>query len=127
MKLIIFMVLGLLTLCVTGCSEIASAETVDFEKLCTAIYKAEGAEMAVHKYGIMQSYKHTTPRQACLNTIKHAFKDWSKLPQATRKPYLAFLGERYCPTGGNGLRPAERALNRFWVKNVTYIYTGGAA
>jgi hypothetical protein len=90
---------------------------VDVERLADAIYKAENSK--AHPYGIMAHYKHTTPRQAAINTIKHALKDWNG--QGT---FIAFLGSRYCPTTGK-LRPAERRLNGNWINNVTRLYNKG--
>lgn len=97
--------------------------TPDYEHLATAIYHAEGGSRAVHKYGIMTHYKTTTPRQACINTCRHAFKDYARIASKhDLKGFIAFLGARYCPTKGLGLRPAERALNGNWIGNVTKLY-----
>jgi len=100
------------------------AEPVDFERLATAIYHAEGGAKTIHPYGIMARYKHTTPRQACLNTIKRAYRDWQALPSGHGIAFIDFLQRRYAPSEGKTLRPAERALNRFWSKNVLYFYKG---
>ena len=43
--------------------------------LADAIFKAEGGHKTKHEYGILAHYQHTTPRQACLNTISHPRKD----------------------------------------------------
>ena len=101
----------------------AVAEPIDVERLANAIYKAENSK--THPYGIMTKYKHTTPRQACINTINRAYRDWKGLKASQKghkQGFIAFLGARYCPTDGNSLRPAERALNRFWVPNVSKLY-----
>ena len=98
----------------------------DYQALADAIYKAEGGAKAVHQYGIMTKYKVTTPRQACINTCRHAFKDYSLQAQKpTKEGFIAFLGARYCPTTGDRLRPSEKALNRNWVPNVNRLYKGG--
>lgn len=113
----------LLAVWLSGCSPILASEAIDFNRLVDAIGRAENSRE--HPYGIMTKYKHTTPRQACLNTVKRAHGDWLKLPDRHRIAFIAFLGARYCPTKGKSLRPAERALNRFWVGNVTYFYNRG--
>ena len=89
---------------------------IDVERLANAIYKAEGGSKTRYPYGILTKYKTTTPRQACINTIKHALRDWDG-----KGDFIKFLGARYCPTKGN-LNNAEKRLNRYWVKNVTYYY-----
>jgi hypothetical protein len=79
------------------------------EQIANAIYKAEGGRKTLHPYGILKKYKHTTARQACINTIRHARRDWNG-----RGDFIAFLGSRYCPT-------TAHLLNRFWVSNVKYF------
>lgn len=79
------------------------------EQIANAIYKAEGGAKTLHPYGILSHYKHTTPRQACINTINHALKDWNG-----NGDFIVFLGARYCP-------PTAHPLNRNWVKNVHYF------
>ncbi len=88
-------------------------EAIDVNRLANAIYRAENSK--THPYGILAHYKHTTARQACINTINHALKDWNG-----RGDFISFLGSRYCPIGAKN-DPKE--LNRHWVKNVTYYYT----
>jgi hypothetical protein len=92
------------------------------EAIANAIYKAEGGNKAQHPYGIMIKYKITTPRQACLNTIKHQRKKFAK--QNKEKDFINFLGNVYCPTTGK-LRPAEQRLNKNWVHNVKYFLQKG--
>jgi hypothetical protein len=70
--------------------------------IANAIFKAENSK--AHLYGIMAHYKHTSPRQACINTIEHAKRDWDG-----REDFITFLGSRYCPNDPN------------WVKNVKYF------
>src|SRR3990167_10708274 len=64
----------------------------DFERLANAIYKAEGVKSR-HPYGILAKYKHTTPRQACLNTIRSAKKRFAK--QNQENDFIRFLGLTY--------------------------------
>ena len=89
-----------------------ASEPINIEKLATAIYHAENSK--THPYGILIKYKHTTPRQACINTIKHALKDWNG-----QGDFIEFLGSRYCPVGAKN---DPKGLNKYWVKNVHYFY-----
>jgi hypothetical protein len=86
------------------------------EQIANAIFKAEGGNRTSHPYGILTHYKHTTPRQACLNTILHARKDWDG-----KGDFIVFLGHRYCPVGCNN----DNGTNRFWIKNVKYFLQKG--
>lgn len=117
--------IGIVTLIALGICGIAHAEP-NYEELANAIYKAEGGVKASHPYGIMTHYKTTTARQACINTARHAWRDYAVGASNTSKEgYIAFLGARYCPTKGEALRPQERALNGYWIGNVTRLYKGG--
>jgi len=98
----------------------AFAVEINIEKLADAIYKAEGGSKTSHPYGILKHYKYTTARQACINTIKHALKDFNE-----QGDFIEFLGSRYCPTHWENTYQATREeylLNRYWVKNVKYFY-----
>ena len=81
-------------------------------QIADAIYIAEGGAKTSHPYGILAHYRHTTPRQACINTINHALRDWNG-----KGDFIAFLGARYCPVGAAN---DPRGLNKNWVKNVNY-------
>lgn len=83
------------------------------DQIADAIYLAEGGSKTSHPYGILTHYKHTTPRQACLNTIRHARRDWDG-----KGDFIEFLGKRYCPVGAEN---DPRGLNKYWVKNVRYF------
>ena len=83
------------------------AETDD--QIADAIYIAEGGAKTNHPYGILARYKTTTPRQACLNTIKSARKRYAAYTGSD--DFITFLGRTYCP-------PEAHPLNRNWVKNV---------
>ena len=89
------------------------AETINPEKLCQAIYHAEGGAKTKHPYGIMQKYKTTTPKQACLNTVNNNYKRWKSA--GNPKPYLEFLRDRYAPLEAH-------PLNANWLSNVSKIY-----
>lgn len=88
--------------------------SIDANKLADAIFKAEGGYTTKHPYGILVVYKHTSPRQACINTINHALKDWNG-----QGDFIEFLGSRYCPIGAKN---DPTGLNKNWVKNVRYFY-----
>lgn len=82
------------------------------EQIADAIYIAEGGAKTSHPYGILQHYKTTTPRQACINTIKHARRDWNG-----KGDFIVFLGSRYCPVGCEN----DNGTNKYWVKNVNSL------
>lgn len=83
------------------------------DQIADAIYLAEGGAKTRHPYGILVKYKVTTPRQACINTIRHARRDWDG-----KGDFIEFLGSRYAPIGADN---DPRGLNRNWVKNVKYF------
>lgn len=82
------------------------ASEIDAERLCGAIYKAEGGAKTRHPYGIMQKYKTTTPRQACLNTVASAKKRYD-----TSDEFISYLAYTYCPLDAEN-----------WAKNVKWFY-----
>jgi len=114
----------ILILCLVGCLIIclfsscgmtpARAEEINVDNLATAIYYAEGGAKTNHPYGILAHYKTTTPRQACINTIRHAQRDWNG-----RGDFISFLGSRYCPVGAKN---DPTGLNKNWVGNVKRLY-----
>ena len=79
------------------------------EQIANAIYVAEGGGKTPHPYGILPHYKHTTSKQACLNTIAHAKRDFRG------GDFIAFLGNRYAPVGAAN---DPYNLNTNWVRNV---------
>jgi hypothetical protein len=87
---------------------------INVERLADAIYKAEGGAKTAHPYGILTKYKHTTPRAACINTIRHAQRDFNG-----KGDFIVFLGGRYCPVGASN---DPKGLNKNWIKNVRYYY-----
>ena len=91
----------------------AHAETIDPERLATAIYHAEGIH-SKHPYGILARYHSTSPRQACLNTIRHRLRLWNGSGS-----FIVFLSKTYCPIGAFN---DPEGLNKNWVKNVSYFY-----
>jgi len=89
----------------------AHASEYTDNQIADAIYHAEGGAKTSHPYGILAHYKHTTPRQACLNTIAHARRDFKG------GDFIVFLGNRYCPVGAKN---DPTGLNRFWIRNVKF-------
>lgn len=87
------------------------------DEIADAIYLAEGGAKTSHPYGILKKYKTTTPRQACINTINHALRDWDG-----QGDFIQFLGNRYCPVGAEN---DPTGLNKNWVGNVTYFLQRG--
>ena len=93
-----------------------NAFAIDIELLANAIYYAEGGAKTKYPYGILKRYKITTPRQACINTIKRALRDNHNLNDYE---FISFLGKRYAPMG---VKNDPMNLNKNWVKNVWFIY-----
>ena len=81
---------------------------IDVELLADAIFKVENSK--AFPYGIMIKYKHTTPRQACINTINHALKDWNG-----KGDFINFLADRYCPPS------IDLIGNKNWKRNVKWF------
>ena len=90
--------------------------TYSNDAIANAIYKAENSTS--HPYGILAHYKVTTPRQACINTIQHARRDWNG-----KGDFIHFLQGRYCPIGASN---DPRGLNKNWERNVKrFLLKGG--
>lgn len=111
---------------ISGCaqaSEVISQPNVagySLNQWCEAIHKAEGND----NYGILTKYKHTTPLQACRNTILHYWRDYSSLPSKTRqsKRFLEYAENRYAPIGVSN---DPNNLNKHWAHNVQYYLERG--
>ena len=103
----------LVTLFVAVVSSCYAGVNYTNEQIADAIYLAEGGSKTRHPYGILTKYKTTTPRQACINTIEHARKDWDG-----KGDFIDFLGSRYCPVGASN-DPTN--LNKHWIRNVNYF------
>ena len=112
--------LGITGLVILGSCSICHAYTVD--QLATAIGKAENSKS--HPYGIMTRYWHTTPRQACINTIRHYLRNWRKSTQETglETSFLPYLASHYAPIGASN---DPNGLNRNWIRNVSYFLREG--
>lgn len=79
-------------------------------RLADAIFILEGGNGTKWPYGIKVRYKSTTPRQACLNTVRHKHADWVKAGCAG--DFLDYLADRYCPPS------ADPAGNKNWKSNI---------
>jgi len=100
-----------------------ASEVVNIPLLADAIYKAEGGAKTRHPYGILKKYKTTTPRQACINTIKSGLKRYETSDKSLQ--FIPFLAQTYCPTvpaKGQKLTSLEQKLNGNWIGNVTHHY-----
>ena len=109
----IWLIAALITLWIAALAMLATSSFADEysnDQIADAIYIAEGGANTNHPYGILAKYKTTTPRQACINTIIHARKDWDG-----KGDFIEFLGSRYCPIGAKN---DPTGLNKNWVKNV---------
>lgn len=89
-------IIALMSIAMVSCVHAATG-IVDVNKLANAIYMAEGGAKTRHPYGILAKYKTTTPRQACINTIKSNYKRWVKAGK--RGDFIEYLGRTYCPIG----------------------------
>ena len=76
-------------------------------QIVNAIYRAENSKK--YPYGILKTYRHTSPRQACFNSVRSARQWWynANCPG----DFIVFLGLTYSPP----------VINPYWVKNVHYF------
>lgn len=91
-------------------------EGYSLEQWADAIYSAEGGSKTRHPYGILTKYKHTSPRQACINTIINKHKVWVKAGKPGQ--YIDYLANKYAPLN---VANDPSGLNRHWRKNVQYF------
>jgi hypothetical protein len=100
---------------------VVKADTIySDDDIVNAIEKAENSTK--YPYGIISlKYenrtnkalnKHDWAKMICLNTVKHARKDWNG-----KGDFIEFLGNRYCPVGCDN----DNGNNKYWVKNVKAI------
>ena len=95
-----------------GCSEPAWSQTpyigtvgqINVSKIADAIYLTENSKQ--WPYGIKHHYKHTTPRQACINTINHRLRLWNG-----HGDMIEWIGLVYSPP----------LINPNWVRLVHYF------
>jgi hypothetical protein len=103
--------LAVLLLLVLPCTSFAWTDN----QIADAIYLAEGGAKTSHPYGILAHYKHTSPRNACLNTIRNQRARHTK--HNCGKEFLVCLRDRYCPIGCDN----DNGSNKFWLINVKYF------
>lgn len=65
-------------------------------------------------YGILAHYKHTTYRQACINTVIHKHRTW--VAEGRRGKFVHYLAGKYAPVGSD----TDVGTNRYWEGNVQY-------
>lgn len=90
---------------------IGHSATIDAQVIANAIYKAENSK--TWPYGIKHHYKHTTPRQACINTINHQYARFLRQGQET--DFIVFLAGVYCPAS------TDYQGHKNWIKNVKFF------
>lgn len=95
----------------TEARPISPSET---EQIANAIYTLEGGAKTRYPYGI-KSLRTRNPRQVCINTIEHAWRDFHGQGTKLRRDFLYFLADRYCPPS------VDRVGNKRWKKNITKI------
>ena len=104
---------GVVALC-TWCS-IAYCAEYSTESIVNAIYIAEGGAKTKHPYGILKKYKHTSPRQACINTVEHKYRDW--IAMGRKGEFITYLASKYAPLG---VANDPGNLNKNWERNVRF-------
>jgi hypothetical protein len=83
------------------------------EQVVAAIYRTEGGEKTKHPYGVLTHYQHTTPHDACFNTVMHAAKDWRVVK--VDRAFVYMLADRYCPPS------CDPTGNKNWKVNMVRI------
>lgn len=78
-----------------------------FDQWCDAIKHEEGATYGVGNF--------SDPRQVCINTVIHKYKDWLVVRNALdQQEFLEYLSTKYCPLN-----------SKSWAHNVQYWLTKG--
>src|SRR5690242_6485883 len=89
----------LAVLLIGGCHKIAYGYEIieghTTDQWANAIRHAEGNS----NYGILAHYKHTTYRQACINTVRHKYRQWCNIGHPGG--FLGYLASKYAPIGCN--------------------------
>ena len=78
-----------------------------------AIYITEGSDHTRYPYGIKQHYVHTSPLQACCNTIQH-YAINHHCAKVTKEMIIG-LGDVYCPVKDDPIG------NKRWKSNMIKI------
>lgn len=98
------------------CCFASCAHAATLDQWADAIGKAENSKS--HPYGIMVKYHHTSPRQACKNTVLHVYRKWLNFGHPGA--FLPYLASVYAPLNASN---DPTGLNRNWINNVTYFLT----
>jgi hypothetical protein len=87
--------------------------TLQVLSIVHAIYITEGGEYTKHPYGIIPHYEHTTPRQACINTVQHYIT--SHPSEVLSRSLVEHLAAKYCPSS------VDPIGHKNWIKNMETI------
>ena len=95
---------------------IASAQTINVERMADAIYRAEGGGKARVPYGVLsvKVKDEADARGITITSIKNNIKRWEKAGKPDT--FINFMANRWCPAS------ADPIGNKNWKKNVTAIY-----
>lgn len=85
----------------------------DANIIASAIYRTEGSDKTIWPYGIKHHYLHTTPKQACINTIEHVSRDYNTVK--IDKYFIYILADIYCPIKDDAVG------NKNWKTNMVRI------
>ena len=95
---------------------VVSAQPINVERLCHAIFLAEGGDKARVPYGVLsvKVKDKADARRITITSINNNIKRWDK----AGKPgtFIEFMANRWCPVA------SDPVGNRNWKKNVTAIY-----
>ena len=97
-------------------ASVASAQTINIERMADAIYKAEGGKKARVPYGVLsvKVKDEADARRITINSIRNNIKRWDKAGK--HDTFINFMANRWCPVASDPIG------NRNWKKNVTAIY-----
>jgi len=92
---------------------------INEEKMCEAIFRAEGVNSR-HPYGIMRGCKgHEECRESCLAKLRDYKESFKENGLRGTRNFIIYSSRRY--VGSNDPEGREN-----WVKNVYYFYTHSA-
>ena len=89
---------------------------ITISNIVDAIYITEGGTHTKHPYGILQSFKNTTPRKACENTVVHAMHDYHY--SHCDRAFIYFLADRYCPRSSDPIGNTNWKVNMVRILNI---------
>jgi len=110
MLFVCLLLAGLLLICFAGTLHAESIEGYPINTWAEAIHHAEGND----NYGILAHYKHTSYKQACINSVRHSYRIW--LSHGKHGSFINTLGCRYCPIDCEN----DNGTNKYWIDNVKY-------